>query len=495
MKILLRHFLLASTCTAIGGACHAQINLLSELKHFSIDDLPVYRDGTTIGQESTYDRTGGNNDGFSGTYSFVRRNPDSSLVLLDIDGPGEINRFATPTPTDDTLDFYIDHPDNPTLSIAYPDLFSGKVYPFVTPLSGAGAGGYYTYFPILFQRHCRIVSRGHREQFHQIQYRLFPAGARVQSFTPRLTAEEQKALQQIAADPALSVFARLQQLPAKIQRSFRMLPRGGPFTALDLHRGGRILGVSLFLPSPHEAAQIGLRIYWDDETRPAVDCPIPDFFGYAFGHPSMQGLLVGTDSGRCYSLLPMPFDHRARVELIDLRRNDAAPKPIPVVVTVYLSDQPRNPNREGRFYTQWAHGPTTDGQSWQLARIRGKGHYIGTVLLGKGSKPGVPLFWEGDDSTVTDGRMNIHGTGTEDYFNGGWYALKGRWDTARSFPLSGCLSYSTPLCRTGGYRFYLNDKLPFSHDFLETIEHGPQGNHVPAVYTSVAYYYADNAGR
>jgi hypothetical protein len=494
MKGSFRRFLLAVLCAGTCSTTRAQITLLTELKHFSISDLPAYRDSTIVEQQSTYDLTGGNNDGFSGTYSFVRRNTDSSLVLLDIDGPGEINRFATPTPTTDTLDFYIDNPNRPTLSVAYPDLFSGKVYPFVAPLSGAGAGGYYTYFPILFQRHCRIVSRGHKEQFHQIQYRLFPASTRVHSFTGRLSAGEETALRQITAAWSLSVTQRLQRLQRLHATTIHFsapLVRGGHVTVLDIDRGGRLLGFSLSLASVPDAGQVAIRIYWDDEARPAVNCPVADFFGFAFGQPSMGGLLIGTDSGRCYSLLPMPFDHRARLELVDLRQVDNPATPIPIDITVYASEQARNPAREGRFNTQWARDTTTDGRPWQLAGVQGKGHYIGTVLTGKGFQPGVPLFWEGDDSTVADGRMTIHGTGTEDYFNGGWYALKGRWDTARSFPLSGCLAYSTPLCRTGGYRFYLNDKLPFTHAFLEAIEHGPQGNHIPAVYTSVAYFYAD----
>lgn len=63
--------------------------------------------------------------------------------MLDIDGPGEVNRFATPTK--DTFDFYIDGIDRPTLSITYLDFFSGMVYPFVAPLIGSGAGDYRFY--------------------------------------------------------------------------------------------------------------------------------------------------------------------------------------------------------------------------------------------------------------------------------------------------------------------------------------------------------------
>lgn len=64
------------------------VSLTSELKPFyNIADLPAYRDQTIISQISSYDTTGGNDDGFSGRYSYLRRRPDNSLVLFDVNGP------------------------------------------------------------------------------------------------------------------------------------------------------------------------------------------------------------------------------------------------------------------------------------------------------------------------------------------------------------------------------------------------------------------------
>lgn len=87
--------------------------------------------------------------------------------------------------------------------------------------------------------------------------------------------------------------------------------------------------------------------------------------------------------------------------------------------------------------------------------------------------------------------MSMHGTGSEDYFNGGWYALLDCWDAAMSLPLSGSLEYSIPLSRTGGYRYFITDKIPFNKSFLQTIEHGPEHNVWPSDYTSVSYFYSD----
>src|SRR5687768_13446044 len=104
--------------------CYSQqvISTADELNEFAdLSRLPLYRSGTSLNQVSTYDREGKNDDGFSGKYSFIRRNADSSLVMFEAKGPGVINRIWTPTPTEDTLDFYV---DDSVFAIKYSDLFS-----------------------------------------------------------------------------------------------------------------------------------------------------------------------------------------------------------------------------------------------------------------------------------------------------------------------------------------------------------------------------------
>ena len=52
-----------------------------------VDKLPEYRTGSYVEQFSSYDRTGGNDDGFAGTYSFLRKEGDK-LVIAEMEGPG-----------------------------------------------------------------------------------------------------------------------------------------------------------------------------------------------------------------------------------------------------------------------------------------------------------------------------------------------------------------------------------------------------------------------
>ena len=87
-----------------------------------LDLLPRFKRSVRVGLVSSYDRTGGNDDGFSGKYSFVRREP-GGLVLADLEGPGAITRIHTPTPTDDVVEFYFDGETAPGLSLKVSELF------------------------------------------------------------------------------------------------------------------------------------------------------------------------------------------------------------------------------------------------------------------------------------------------------------------------------------------------------------------------------------
>ncbi len=99
-------------------------SLSQELRVFhDIGSIPSYLDSTFTSQVSSYDTTWNNDDGFSGQYSFIRRNEDSTLVIFEKKGRGVITRIWTPTPTEDTLDFYIDNDNHPAMSIKYSDLF------------------------------------------------------------------------------------------------------------------------------------------------------------------------------------------------------------------------------------------------------------------------------------------------------------------------------------------------------------------------------------
>ena len=148
---------------------------------------------------------------------------------------------------------------------------------------------------------------------------------------------------------------------------------------------------------------------------------------------------------------------------------------------------------EGKFYAAWRReNPTAEGRPFTFVRAPGAGHVVGFILQAQGAEPGaIPEFFEGDDETTIGGALAVHGTGSEDFFNGGWYDVPGRWEDRVSLPLSGCLDFKRHLGRTGGYRFLLGDAYAFRQSILSTIEHGPAGNKFSADYTGTTFLYSD----
>jgi hypothetical protein len=186
----------------------------------------------------------------------------------------------------------------------------------------------------------------------------------------------------------------------------------------------------------------------------------------------------------------MPFDKSARIELVSDSTTGTA---ISVQSEVKFTNVGRRAD-EGRLYAVWRReNPTAAGRPFTFIETRGRGHVVGFILQAQGMEPGgIPEFFEGDDQTTIDGEAVIHGTGSEDFFNGGWYDVPGRWETRVSLPLSGSLDFKRHLGRTGGYRFMLTDVYAFKESILSTIEHGPTGNRIPTDYTSVTFLYSEN---
>jgi hypothetical protein len=47
---------------------------------YRLDLLPVFHESVSVASRSSYDRTGRNDDGFSGKYSFVRKEGDGLII-------------------------------------------------------------------------------------------------------------------------------------------------------------------------------------------------------------------------------------------------------------------------------------------------------------------------------------------------------------------------------------------------------------------------------
>ena len=463
---------------------------------YRLDLLPRFKQSVKVASISSYDRTGGNDDGFSGRHSFIRKEGDG-LVIADLKGPGVIYRIWTPTPTDDPIEFYFDGESTPRIKHRFRDIFDGEHAPFVGPLAGFGAGGFYSYVPLPYRTSCKVIIRAPRVQFYQINYATYPDGAQIDSYSPFATtskvAHTERARKFVAmAGLDVTEFSRSPGASVKVTRVSKKLESGKPLALFESRKGGRILGLRLSPASAFEGKGRGivLKVYWDGEKNPAVASPVGDFFGYSWGESAMRSLLIGANEDSLYSYFPMPYSKSARLELVS--ESDSA-SPVNVTAEIITEDTPKRAD-EGYFHALWRReNPTTRGKPFTFVETQGRGHIVGAALQAQGSVPGITPFFEGDDQATIDGELTIHGTGSEGFFNGGWYDVPGRWEARISFPFSGCLDYKRPMGRSGGYRIFLGDAMAFKRSILLTIEHAPERNEYDADYAGVTYLYLDRA--
>lgn len=463
---------------------------------YRLDRLPVLRESIKVAAVSSYDRTGGNNDGFGGQYSFVRKENDG-LVLAEMEGPGVIYRFHTPTPTDDMLEFYIDGQAEPAIRVKFRDLFMGKYPGFERPLVGFGVGGFYCYVPIPYEKSCKVFLRAGHMQFYQLNYATYPPGTPIRSYSADLVAGQRQHLEKarkLLESTGGDISAYVAPEGSAIERvsSKVTLEPGKAATLLGVDHPGRVVGLRL-LPANALAGKsrdIILRAYWDGDTVPAIASPAGDFFGYAWGEPATKSLLVGTsDDGADYCYFPMPFDTSARIELY---AEPSLDRSVSVQAEVLFVPVARREN-EGKFYALWRReNPTTRGKPFTFIETSGRGHVVGLIQQSQGLESGNTYFFEGDDQTTIDGELAIHGTGTEDFYNGGWYDVAGRWEARRSFPLSGCLGYQKHLGRTGAYRLFIGDAYAYRKSILQAIEHAPTGNDLLNDYCGLTFLYSQD---
>jgi hypothetical protein len=228
-------------------------------------------------------------------------------------------------------------------------------------------------------------------------------------------------------------------------------------------------------------SQVILRMYWDGDTYPSVECPIGAFFGVGFGEQKdfISATLDETSGGyNCY--WPMPFHKSVRWTLT----NGSDRKLDSFYYNIDYTALDSLPADTRHFHAQFRReNPTTPGRNYTILETEGAGHYVGTALFMAGK---ALYFLEGNEMVYIDGGKTpaIEGTGTEDYFSSGWYFDRGVY----SAPYHGVVIKDEKRSRVSAYRWHIEDAIPFTKSIRFTIEHGT-GNSVTADYSSVAYYY------
>jgi hypothetical protein len=242
----------------------------------------------------------------------------------------------------------------------------------------------------------------------------------------------------------------------------------------------RHIWITVSSRDPHYLRRIALKMYWDDETTPSVLAPLGDFFGNGFDRRHYAALPMGVSSGGFYVYLPMPFRKRARI----VAENGTGQSIDAFYFNIDLEKVNALPAEVATFHAWWNRDSrTTIPEPHLVLDAHGRGYFVGTSLNAE-SHAGRLWFLEGDEIFTIDGEFRGQGTGTEDYFNGGWYFDQGPFTA----PYHGLVVKDDSLARIAAYRWHIPDPISFSESIRIELEHGHANGEV-ADYATVAYWY------
>ena len=290
------------------------------------------------------------------------------------------------------------------------------------------------------------------------------------------------------------------------------IPAGETFVMADVKGEGAIQQIWLTPAGTWRFAI--LRIYWDGETEPSVECPVGDFFGCGWGqYAQISSLPVCVNPGsafNCYWEMPFRKGFKMTIENIGAKPRPNEP-PTANQFTVYyqinytLTDVPED---AAYFHAQFRRvNPLPYKEVYTiLDGVKGWGHYVGTYMAWGVNNNGwwgegeIKFYMDGDTKFPT-----IAGTGTEDYFCGSYdFDAKAPDGTVQyhefTTPYSGLPQvirgdgHYQVQQRFGLYRWHIMDPIRFEKDLKVTIQalgwHSG-GRYLPLQddIASVAYWY------
>jgi D-arabinan exo alpha-(1,3)/(1,5)-arabinofuranosidase (non-reducing end) len=244
-----------------------------------------------------------------------------------------------------------------------------------------------------------------------------------------------------------------------------------------------------------------LRIYWDGEETPSVECPLGDFFACGWGeYAQINSLAVCVNPGSAFNCYwTMPFREKCKVTLENINDSDMR---VYYQIDYTLTDVPKD---AGYFHAQFRRvNPVPYKDVYTiLDGVKGQGHYVGTYMCWGVNNNGwwgegeIKFFMDGDKEFPT-----ICGTGAEDYFCGSYNfenKAEGRYQEF-STPYSGLPQVIKPdgryksQQRFGLYRWHIVDPIRFKEDLKVTIQAlgwRSGGRYLPLQddISSVAYWY------
>ena len=295
--------------------------------------------------------------------------------------------------------------------------------------------------------------------------------AKTRSISPEnFTGEKGKA--GMATDGTGAPHARLLGQGWKVSPSIDINP-GETFVLADIESSGAIQHIWM-TPTGHWRSSI-LRIYWDDQPYPSVECPVGDFFACGWQEYSqLSSLAICVNPGSAFNCYwEMPFRRRCRITMENICDEKMR---LYYQIDYTLTDVPDD---IGYFHAQFRRTnplPYKDVYTI-LDGVEGHGQYVGVYMAWGVNNNGwwgegeIKFYLDGDGEFPT-----ICGTGTEDYFCGSYnFDVKGRY-TEFTTPYAGLSQVIRPdglyrsQQRFGMYRWHITDPIRFESDLKVTIQ-------------------------
>ncbi len=220
-----------------------------------------------------------------------------------------------------------------------------------------------------------------------------------------------------------------------------------------------------------------IRIYWDDQEQPSVECPVGDFFASGWGKfAQVSSLAVCVNPGSAFNCYwEMPFRKRCRITFTNL---DVDPMVLYYQINYTLTDVPDD---TAYFHAQFRRtNPVPYKEVYTvLDGVRGQGQLAGVYMAWGVNNTGwwgegeIKFYLDGDGEYPT-----ICGTGTEDYFCGSYNFENKETKQYQEFttPYAGLPQVIRPdgvyqsQTRFGLYRWHVADPIRFQQDLRVTIQ-------------------------
>ena len=485
----------AATTPATPAAVTATNGPVGWNSYRELDQLPYLTDGVSTREYSSFDRQQNNNDAGAN----LGPAPGGGVLLAAHDGPGEIDSIWMTGSVASAGNLRIVLDGKTVMNASAASIFNGSlggafVFPLVANPSQS-SGGYYIDVPMPFTGSMQVSTDADPGYYH-VNYRTFPNATGVSTFNPSASASD-----------VLSMFANAGSADPKsgitgetTSTGTFQVPAGQSAVVASGSGSGQITALTLNLPSAAEATALASdRIEISFDGTQTVNAPLGEFFGSASDSVTraLMSSINAHTAGTLTSWWPMPYGSGYAITVVN-GSSQALPASQVAVTTAagaqWASDLAAG--AAGYFHASAGSGATTPGQDWKFLQASGHGKVVGVVAALDGPSSPQAEFMEGNEHGFIDGSKSpqINGTGTEDYFEGGFYFQNGPFTD----PLNGNTSQAlngTNGCPAGtdcydAYRLLIGDAVEFDSQIDYGIEHGGHDN-VQANYSTTTLWYGN----